>query len=177
MSFVTRCCNRPRALKRNRASIRQQSDKDYTHILIIDDIGRGRLWANQQFYINRHRVTGDYVFLLDDDDYLVYIDFIKAIRQIVKTQAPDVIMVKMQTHAHIFPKPDVWKKHIIMGSIGTSCFCISNQVYQRHIKAFGRTSCGDYHFIKEVFNHNYKIYWFDKIVARIDATHRATRKQ
>ena len=177
MTIVTRSYNRPDALHRNRTSVRNQSDKDYEHIFILDYIGRGRLWANQQFYTNRHRVTGDYVFLLDDDDYLIEPDFIRYIKQIVNTHAPEVIMVKMQTHAHIFPKPDVWQKHIIMGSIGTSCFCVSNQVYQRHIKAFGRTSCGDYHFIKEVFNHNYKIYWLDKIVARIDATHREKPKQ
>lgn len=177
LTIVTRTCNRPKALKRNRASVARQSDKDYEHIFLVDQTRHGKLWANQQFYLHRHRVTGDYVFLLDDDDYLVYIDFIKSIRQIVRTHTPHVIMVKMQTHAHIFPKPDVWKKHIIMGSIGTSCFCVSNPVYQRHIKAFGRTSCGDYHFIKEVFNHNYKIYWFDKVVAYVDAIHRQNPKQ
>lgn len=174
LTFVTRTFNRPGPLKRNRDSLLQQSDKDYDHVIIVDNFGRGRHWANKQFYAHRHRITGDYVFLLDDDDYLVYTDFCKAIRQIVRTHAPDVIMVKMQTQAHIFPTPDVWQKHIIMGSIGTSCFCVSNQIFQRHIEAFGRTSCGDYHFIKEVFNYNYKIYWFDKIVARIDAAHRST---
>lgn len=177
MSFVTRCCNRPAPLTRNRLSIADQSDKDYEHILIFDDVGRGRFWANNQFYVNRHRVTGSFVYLLDDDDYLVYNDFIKSIKRIVIAHSPDVIMVKMQTDAHIFPKEDVWRKHIIMGSIGTSCFCVSNKVYQLHIKSFGRSSCGDYHFIKDVFTSGYKIYWFDKIIARIDASHRESNKQ
>lgn len=176
MTFVTRCCNRPGPLKRNRDSVSNQSDKDYDHVFITDNIGRGISWANQQFYVNRHLVTGDFVYLLDDDDYLVYPDFIKSIKQIVSSQSPDVIMVKMQTEAHIFPKDDVWRKRIIMGSIGTSCFCVSNKVYQLHIKAFGRTSCGDYHFIKEVFNSGYKIYWLDKIISHIDAKHRSSPK-
>lgn len=177
MTFVTRCCNRPKALKRCRASVALQSDKDYDHILLIDDIGRGYHFANKQFYANRQRVTGDYVFLLDDDDYLVYSDFIKSIKQIVNTHSPDVIMLKMQTQAHIFPTPDVWRKKPILGSIGTSCFCVANPVYQKHIKAFGTRSCGDINFIRSVFKDTYKIYWFDKIIARIDAAHRSSHKQ
>ncbi len=177
MSFVTRCCKRPEPLERCRASVLQQSDKDFEHILIFDEVGRGISWANQQFYVNRQRVKGDYVYLLDDDDYLIEPNFISLIKQIVARESPDVIMVKMQTEAHIFPTPDVWRKKPILGSIGTSCFCVSNPVYQKHIKEFGRRSCGDIAFIRSVFNDAYKIYWFDKIISRIDAAHRSAHKQ
>jgi len=177
MSFVTRSCNRPDALKRCCASINNQTDKDFEHVLLVDTVRRGYHFANKQFYVNRHRVTGDYVYLLDDDDYLIEPNFIKYIKNIVTSNSPDVIMVKMQTEANIFPLPDVWKKRPICGSIGTSCFCVSNKVFQLHIKAFTQTCGGDCHFIKEVFKHGYKIFWFDKIIARIDAAHRTHMKK
>ena len=174
ITFVTRSHKRPELLKRNQHSIYSQSDKDYEHCLIIDTIGHNRLWCNQQFYENRHRFKGQYVYNIDDDDYLIYPDFIKDLKNIAKLHSPDVILFRVQTDAHIFPLPDCWKKKIIMGSIGGACFCVTNEVYQRHIHAFGKTSCGDYHFIKEVFKHGYKHYWFDKIVTFTPDAHRST---
>lgn len=177
MSFVTRCCNRVQPLERCIKSVNKQTSQDFEHIFLVDDTGKGYAYANAQFFRHKEKVTGDFVFLLDDDDYLIEPNFIKYIKDIVIRSSPDVIMVKMQTEAHIFPMKNVWKKKPISGSIGTSCFVVSNKVYQRHIKAFAQSCGGDYHFIKEVFNHNYKIYWFNKIVARIDAAHRTHMKK
>ena len=172
MSFVTRCCKRPGPLKRCVASVKKQTSQDYEHVFLVDNIGRGYAYANSLFYLHREKVKGEFVFLLDDDDYVTEPNFISHIKAIVIGESPDVIMVKMQTEAHIFPLKNVWKKVPISGSIGTSCFVVSNKVYQRHIKAFWQNCGGDYHFIKEVFKHNYKVFWFDKIITRIDAAHR-----
>lgn len=176
ITFVTRCHKRPLLLKQCQDSVSMQSDKDYEHIFIVDDIGHNRLWCNQQFHVNRHRVTGDYVYLIDDDDRLIYKDFVKHLKQIVAAHSPDVIMVRVKTDAHIFPMPDVWQRQPIMGSIGGGCSCVSNKVFQLHIHAFGTTSCGDYHFIKDVFKCGYKVHWFDKIVAYNRDAHRHSKK-
>lgn len=177
MSFVTRCCKRPGPLKRCIESVKKQTSQDYEHVFLIDEIGKGYAYANAQFWLHRNKVTGKFVFLLDDDDYVIEPDFIKDIKDIVNRYAPDVIMVKMQTEAHIFPMNNVWQKKPISGSIGTSCFVISNAIYQRHIKSFSQNCGGDYHFIKEVFKHGYKIFWFDKVITRIDAAHRTHMKK
>ena len=71
LSIVTRCFKRPSLLERNKESVYNQLDQDWEHIFIVDDIGMGMEAANKALALNKHLISGEYVFILDDDDILV----------------------------------------------------------------------------------------------------------
>lgn len=165
VSFITRCYKRPKALSRCQRSIETQTDIDHEQVLIIDDIGKGLLWANQQFHAHRERVKGKYVQFIDDDDYFIDTDFVKRIREINKESDPDIIITKIDAKPVVYPTDKSWNKEPIRGEIMGGCVCVKNEVFQKHIHAFGQPKAGDYFFIKEIFDNKngYKIHWEDRI--------------
>lgn len=170
LSIVTRCFKRPNALALNRASVHAQRDQDFEQLFIVDSQGLGLLIANQSLYDNRGEVRGRYVFILDDDDYLIRTDFIGKMRQIVDTHDPDVIVIKMiSVNGKIIPTEDTWGKKPIFCKIGTSCVVVRNKVWKRHIDAFGKPSAGDFSFIKELFSkrNNYRIRWVNLLASKV----------
>jgi len=165
MSFVTRCYKRPKALQKCIDSINAQTDKDFEHIFIVDDIGRGIGWANKQFYVNRSKVKGRYVYLVDDDSVIIDKDFVASVKELVSASHVDVVMVKKLIKNVIYPKKDVWETHIpVGGRIACGNICVSNEVFQKHIKSFGRQNAGDFFFIKAVLDEKYKVHWLERIV-------------
>ena len=164
MSFVTRCYKRPRKLAQCITSIISQTDKDFEHVLIKDDVGRGLEWANKQLYEHRERVKGEYVYICDDDDQVSDISFVAVIKEIARELAPDVIMTKLLRRGKQYPTAETWGKDPVKGKIAVGCICAKNEIYQKHINAFGKSRAGDYYFIKNVFEEDYKIHWLDRIV-------------
>jgi len=170
LSIVTRCFRRPSALALNRASVHAQSDDDLEQIFIVDSHGMGLLAANQSLHQNRSEVRGRYVFILDDDDYLIRTDFVSKIKQVAKDYSPDVIIIKMiSVGGKIIPTEDTWKKAPVFCKIGTSCVVVKNKIWQRHIEAFGQPSAGDYAFIKELTRkrHGYSIRWVNLLASKV----------
>ena len=165
MTFITRTYKRPNALKICIESIEAQTDQDFEHIFIVDDIGQGMLWANCQFYTNRNRVRGKYVYLVDDDDYMIDKEFVSHVKSL-SHRSLDVIMFKIYIRNELYPKPECWEKSPIYGKIGEECICVTNKVFQDHIHAFGEPRGGDFSFIKEIFDQKYSIYWDDRIVVQ-----------
>jgi len=170
LSIVTRCYKRPKALKINQASVLSQKDGDVEHMLIVDDEGRGTFWANCSFYRNHDKVHGDYVFIMDDDDYLAYDGFVGHLREIVERYQPAIIMVKAEAAGRILPTDLVWKqeRYPVVGQIGSGNFVVRADLWHKHIEAFCQPVAGDYTFICDVFDDvgNGEIYWFDKVCLR-----------
>lgn len=167
MSIVTRhMLSRPVMFQQNVDSVNMQDNQDLEHIIILDDAGLGSGRANIMFYRNMDRVSGDYVFMLDDDDVLVTPDFISDMKGIVKGNDVDVIMIRMMLNGELYPTPIVWKKQPIMNHIGTSNFVIKNAVWKKHIRNFLPIQTGDYNFIRTVFDSRPKVTWVDKIYSK-----------
>jgi len=172
LTVVTRCYKRPEMLKVNKASLASQTDKDWEQIFLVDEVGRGTYWANQSFYRNRHLVHGNYVFILDDDDCLVYDDFVSDLKEIAAASNAAAILVKAFAAGRTLPTDLVWEveKYPVVGNIGSGNFVVRLDYWQRHIRAFGQPTAGDYSFICDVFDdvksNNDNIYWFDKVVMR-----------
>jgi len=104
------------------------------------------------------------MFICDDDDQVSDRNFVATIKKIVKESAPDVIITRMLREGKEFPTSNVWNKDPIKKEIGTGCICVTNEVFQKHIETFGKPRFGDYYYIKDIFEGEYKTYWLDKIV-------------
>lgn len=171
LSIVTRCFKRPNALRVNIMSVARQTMDDWEQIFIVDDEGNGMLHANQSLYHNRHRVKGDYVLILDDDDCLAYDEFVADLKDIALDSGPDIIMIKMDQILRILPDNAVWEKRPLFGHIGSCCFVVERKIWQDHIELFGQPHGGDYSFISALFakaeSNEWNIYWFDKVCTRV----------
>jgi len=171
ITIVTRTMKgREIRLKQMIDSLKSQTSNNYQHLILNDNIGLGMLEANKSFFNNKEKVKGDYIHLLDDDDFYCSSDFIKDISDIAYYNEPDVIIFKMIIkipnapigYDFVFPK--CWNKSPERAKIGGSCFVVSNRIYQKYIHHFGVYPMGDFNFINEVWKEpNLKVIWQDKI--------------
>lgn len=120
----------------------------------------------------RSRVIGRYVYILDDDDFLVYPHFIRDLKAICDEHEPDVVICKGHINGNVLPSLPVYdRKHPIRGCIGSPNFVVSNELFQGFSVYWTRemnkdSRAGDFHFINAIFNQ-YKpdVYWeWDQLV-------------
>ncbi len=165
LSVVTRCYKRPVMLANNVASLRGQTDQDYEQLLIVDEVGRGVGWANQA--LATAEPAGDYVMALDDDDKLADYRAIELLK--VATEGEPELVIFKADHARlgILPRAVVWGKRPIRGSIGGCDFISRRDVWEKHIAAFGTMACGDYRYLRSVWQDDPKVFWLDKLLASV----------
>jgi hypothetical protein len=167
LTIVTRhLFNRPIMYKQHMESVNAQTDPDFEHVIIYDNIGCGVAKANLSFYRNRKRIKGKYVFMLDDDDVFISNKFVEDLKSIVQKQ-PNVgmIFVRMYINGENYPTDMVWKKDVLFQNhIGTSNVVVRNDLYQKYIQCFFAMQTGDFQFINTVFKSKTEVYWRDDVV-------------
>lgn len=178
LSVVTRYCGRVKLFARNRKSLVTQIDPDYEHIIISDIQRRGLHEANKSLNKNKHRVKGQYVLILDDDDYVSDRSFIKHLKNAAKQHKADILLFKMyrKPFSKTLPSKRVWGKQPILGEIGSCCFVVKRAIWKRHIHEFGRLRHGDYYFIKALFDAGCSRYWIDRTMIMVDNVSNPTSK-
>lgn len=142
----------------------RQTDPDFEQILIEDDRGRGIHWANQQIMYSAEVVKGQYVYVLDDDDFLISENFISELKSILERveTLPDVIFVK--GYINSMPMPKFWETMPGRGSIGSPNFIVSNKMFCKYAKCWNQPRAGDWHFISAVLSPGCQQLWWDKLV-------------
>lgn len=153
----------------NVQSVLTQTDRDVEQIFIVDYDQVGVLVANKSLALNKHRVEGDYVYILDDDTRLLNKRFVARLKPVVES-SPDVIMVKSsrpQFAPHVLPKPHVWNcpDRLALGSTNCLCYVVRRQMWMDYIKAFGEPAAGDWWFLKRLKSRGATFAWIDLIVA------------
>ena len=93
LSVITRSCGRAKQFARAKKSLMTQVDPDFEHIIIVDKVGKGLHEANKSLATNKHRVKGQYIFILDDDNYVSDRNFIKHLKNVVSQHKVDIIPV------------------------------------------------------------------------------------
>ena len=168
LSIVTRCYKRPTLLARNISSVQQQRDQDLEHIFIIDEIGIGVGAANQSLALNAHLINGEWVLILDDDDILVYDNYVHNLKVIVERYKADVVISKMRWHLGVEkPEKRWWKRPPVDGHIGSPCFAVRREVWLKHIHTFGTLRGGDFYFIRTLWDAGYRFHWWKEVTAEI----------
>jgi hypothetical protein len=171
LSIITRRYKRPVGLARNRESVLDQTDMDLEQIYITDNAGMGLLSANKSFGNPEVKmlIEGNYVYLLDDDDYITNPDMVKELKLIVLQHNPDVIffrmIIKNNMNGNYYPTAICWKDRPMIAHIGGSCFVVKREIYMKFIHEFAKPRCGDFYFIDAVFRSGAKCYWHDVLMA------------
>jgi len=168
LTIVTRTFGaRPTLYKKHQESIRSQTCQDY-EILTITNSRSGVFQANQSLYAFRKRITGNYVHILDDDDRYIDESVIEEFKQIITTNPGlEVVLCRMQRPDRIVPDDRHWGRRPVGGHIGSPCFFVRRDLYQKYIIHFGRPTRGDFAFINAMWPHLTKVYWWNRIVADI----------
>jgi len=170
LSVVTRSCGRTRLLARNRRSLATQIDPDYEHIIITDNEHKGLHEANKSLNQNKHRVNGQYVLILDDDDYISDRSFIKHLKNVAAQHPVDIILFKAyrKPFSDFLPSKRTWGKPPVLGEIGSCCFIVKREIWKQHIFMFAKSRHGDYYFIKALFDAGCSTYWINRTMIMVD---------
>jgi hypothetical protein len=133
--------------------------------LIKDETGKGLFYANSQIYANRLNALGTYVYILDDDDFLVSKFFISDLKEIHKKINPDVIIAKGYIGEQLLPGSKAWKQGFVTrGTIGSPNFIVKNELFQEHSKHWCASKAGDFFFINQVMQSKPSTHWWNKVV-------------
>lgn len=157
-------------MARNRASLAAQSDPDYAHTVLVDEIGIGVEAANARLAdVEPH---GAYVWVLDDDDYCVREDMIERLKSITAAMRtpPGAFVVRMD-HGDLGVLPDLgrwWGMVPPEGGIGASALIVRADVW-REYREWWRTAryASDYDFIAAVLRGVEHVVWLDWVVSAI----------
>lgn len=165
LSVITRCYKRPEMLRNNTASLDAQTDQDFQQIFLYDHIGRGVGWANKS--LESAQPAGDYVMVLDDDDMLINAHAIELLKAAARHEPALVIFKAHHGRLGVLPRPTVWGKRPIRGSIGSCDFISRRDVWSKHIAAFGAERCGDYYYLKSVWQDKPEVVWLNEQLASV----------
>ena len=166
LTIVTRTYNRPSALASNVSSIDAQTDADLQHLIIEDTIGLGMYEADCSLDRHKDHVLGEFVYILDDDDYLVINFFVAGLKRIVAAHQPDVIMVRAQFPGMVLPNP--WGKPPQICRIGSPNFVVRANLWKHYIYMFCKDKRGgDFQLIDTLFKAKAQVYWWDQVVAKV----------
>ena len=157
---------RPEMLKRNRASLDALTSKDWEQTIVEDTEGRGVSWANQN--LQHVLATGDYVWVLDDDDVCALPELVEELREAVNKHLPPVV-VMWAYHEKWGMLPDIehWGKAPTLGKCGFSNFFIRSDVWNRERAMFANFACyeADYEFANHLWKQGYQFEWHDALAA------------
>lgn len=170
LSVVTRSCGRTKLLARNKKSLAVQIDPDFEQVIIVDKEHKGLHEANKSLNLNKHRVKGRYVLILDDDNYISDRSFIKHLKHTTTQHPVDIILFKVyrKPFSETLPSKRSWGKQPLIGEIDSCCLVVKNAVWQKYIHEFGRSKHGDYYFIKTLFEKKCSRYWVSRTMIMID---------
>jgi glycosyltransferase involved in cell wall biosynthesis len=174
---LTRSCQRPTELQRCINSVLNQSDPNFEHIIISDEIVHGLYWANRQIKEQAHKLQGQYVYILDDDDYITNLDFIKDFKVLIENIDTDVIICKGTLNEEIFPK--IWKSPLppVRGKIAAPNLITRRKIFDEFAHHWDQPRAGDFHFIKAIDNAGCKFFWWDYDVFCAESSCGFTEKQ
>jgi len=138
---------------------------DYEHIVLPDDVGIGITKANQMLFLNKNVVSGDYIFILDDDKWVTENTFVADMRNLVQEKYPDVIVIKTKIGSEVFPKSP---NTVIRGEIDAACVVVKSDLWKSNIHFFMPFMGGDYVFIRNLLRKTKNVCWVDKIYSCSD---------
>lgn len=164
LSVYTPTYKRPEALARCKASVEAQTIPT-EHVIIIDEIGIGIDGMYAAIRDHAYQVTGDYVLVLSDDNFILHADFAERLQKVAQDALfPDVVIFKNDIAGKCI-QPVSWGR-VIYGQIDLSCFAVKRDVWQRYSDKWGRCYAGDFYFILALEKDGYRFHWWDSLEIR-----------
>jgi hypothetical protein len=169
LQVLTRCYRRPRLLWSNIRSLEAQTDSDWQQTFLVDGEGRGVGAAQAALANYAPYVTGEWIFILDDDDKCIYADLVKDLKEIASWIDFDVVMLRMDHgNGRILPDDAHWQHPPQLSYIGCSAYIVKRQLWQRYAPVFGGAEyTSDFDFINAIFSSDPDVWWHDVIASQV----------
>lgn len=150
----------------NTGSLEAQTDGDWRQTLLVDEIGRGIGWAQAQ--LATFEPSGDYVWILDDDNIACRPALVTELKKIVAEHDPDVIMVRTdRLYNGVIPNDYFWQRTPELNRIDAACAIVRRATWRQHAEAWtGARYQSDYDFIRALFDGGARAYWHDVMASR-----------
>jgi hypothetical protein len=115
-------------------------------------------------------VDGRYIYVLDDDDFLLCPYFIAEFKQMLQSirRFPEIVIVKGWILEQSMPKQ--WEAIPKRGQIGAPNFIAREDIFKKFAKHWKAERAGDWGFIYNVIKANSikNFFWWDKYVFYAD---------
>lgn len=162
LTIYTPTYKRPTYLEKCKQSVLRQTLATLVQHLIIPDevgVGIGGMFAAIQEHTAE--IKGDYVYVLQDDDYLAGGDVVEQLFYWMGQGEPEVIMVKNIKGGYIFPLH--WRDEPRYRQVDLGNFIVRRDVFTENVGQFTPDYGGDYHFIHHLWEEKYKFSWLNLI--------------
>jgi glycosyltransferase involved in cell wall biosynthesis len=116
-----------------------------------------------QIFGNRKRVTGKWVYVLDDDDWLTDKYFIESLKEIDASNDVDIVICKGYIGNKLYPTEGFWGKPPLRGTLGSPNFVVKKELFINYSRCWCKEKAGDFFFINTAYKYG-KTYWWDKKV-------------
>lgn len=140
--------------------------------MIVDNVGKGLHWANRQIANVAQSITGRYVYVLDDDDFITCEDFVSGLKQLLAQvkKDPDMIIARGWLLERMMP--DGWMQMPRRGKIAAPNMIVRNDVFKFHARKWDTDRAGDWRFLNSVMKirGTANFYWWDKVIFYADPT-------
>lgn len=177
LSFYTPTYRRPHLLARCQASVDAQTIP-CEHIIIPDTVGIGIPGVFASVPTHAHKVTGEYVHFLTDDDYLASNTVAAQLQAIAAAHdRPDVIIVRaikdVRIHDHwvTLDLPLNREGPPMLGQIDLGCVVTRRDVWMAHVQDYGARYEGDFDHVHAMWRAGRRFVYTDLIVLRGKAMH------
>jgi len=155
---------RPELLHRCTASLQGLIDPDWIQTILVDGERRGVAWAVGN--LATVDVDGEWVWVLDDDDFCCDPGLIGRLKAVVAREDPQVIMVKVR-HGEfgILPPPDRWRRAPTFCWCSTPNVIVRADVWDEFRHGWAEEYAGDFAFMKTLWEAGLRFAWMDRVVA------------
>jgi hypothetical protein len=180
--FLTRCHpQRPNMQKVCFDSVKNQTCDDYQHFLIQgamrepDQYSRGDgKFAVEHGLTKPWPIDAHYVMVLDDDNMLVDMDFVKDLKELAQKENPDIVFFKAEIKGWgVYPS---WARHPVAGEVDWFCYAVKRWFWQKYIAEVNARpmASNDWFFIDKCYRNTRSIIWWNRMIA---STQRAPGRQ
>jgi hypothetical protein len=159
---------RPESFKRMMATVEAQTDPDFDHQFEYDHEGRGLKWADANMAEVIPRLTGRYIWVVDDDD-LLEPDAVEVVKKaLIANDYPDVLVVKGEHGRYgILPRDDVWQSgKPVWGGISGQDVIVKRELAHQFAYGWAHPPIGDVAYIERIWATYPRIVWYSRLVVR-----------
>lgn len=175
LSIFTPTYRRPSFLKRCVESVCMQTLwsadpalSEIQHVIWEDRVGVGVAGMYRELANQAKRLTGEYVYILQDDDILAVDSVAERLKHFAyENSSPAVIICRNTKRGNTYPI--TWQQAPVLGFIDLGNFVVRRDVYMQHVGDFGKEYSGDYPFIKRLWDAGYTFGWLDMLLAQAQA--------
>lgn len=169
LSFYTPTYKRPQALARCQASVGAQTLL-CEQLVIRDEIGIGIAGMYAAIPLHAHGLSGQYVHLLADDDWLAAPDVAAQVQAAVWAHHhPDVVIVRAVKAGLDLPLEPHGPP--VEGRIDLACVITRRDVWLAHVHDYGQRYEGDYDHVSALWTAGRRFVYTDILFAYGPASH------